>query len=104
VQALDEFRAGILRLNEAHGTPNSDTRGYHETITRAYLRLIAAFLATSPPVHSLAECVQALLASPVARRGVLLACYSEARLMSVAARRSWLEPDRAALELASLVA
>jgi hypothetical protein len=86
-------------LNEAHGTPNSDTRGYHETITRAYLLLIAAFLAACAREDSLERRVQLLLASALAVRGALLAYYSEGLLMSVAARRAWVEPDRAALSL-----
>src|SRR5262245_41409238 len=44
VAALAMLRSGIQRLNDQHGTPNSDTSGYHETITVAYLRLIEAFL------------------------------------------------------------
>jgi hypothetical protein len=48
VRALDAMRAGILRLNEHHGTPNTDSRGYHETITRAYLSLIADALVPTP--------------------------------------------------------
>ena len=31
--ALDTMRDGILRLNEAHHTANTDTSGYHETLT-----------------------------------------------------------------------
>src|SRR5262245_12644919 len=34
--ALAQLREGIKRLNEAHGTPNTDRGGYHETITRFY--------------------------------------------------------------------
>jgi hypothetical protein len=43
--ALALLRTGIRRLNDFHGTPNTETRGYHETITVAYVRLIAEFLA-----------------------------------------------------------
>jgi len=100
--ALARLRAGIRALNDAHGTPNSDTRGYHETITRAYTWLIAELLAGVPPAASLAECAQAVLASPLAERDALLAFYSEARLGSVEARRAWQEPDRRPLAVAAL--
>ena len=40
--ALARLRAGISRLNESHGTVNSATGGYHETVTRAYVQLLAA--------------------------------------------------------------
>lgn len=36
-EALTRLRVGIRRLNGSHWTPNSATRGYHETITRAYV-------------------------------------------------------------------
>jgi len=95
--ALDHMRAGIRRLNAAHGTIDSDTRGYHETITRAYVRLLAAFLAARPAGEPLAATIAALLAGPLAARDVLMRHYSRERLLSVAARRGWLEPDLAPL-------
>src|SRR5436190_10502149 len=43
---LDEahclFRVALVKLNESHGVPESPRRGYHETITRAWLSIIAA--------------------------------------------------------------
>ena len=95
-RALDLLRTGISRLNDAHGTVNDDVGGYHETITRAYVQLISEFLAPRPELAT-ATCVQALLASALAARDVLLDHYSKDTLMSVRARRSWLEPDRAPL-------
>ena len=105
--ALTRMRAGILRLNAAHGTPNSDTRGYHETITRAYLVLLARFArdyadpngadpnGADPNGADLdgAGLAQALLSSPLAQRDALFNYYSKDLLMSVAARRDWVEPD-----------
>ena len=90
--ALDAMRTGIVRLNEAHGTANTDTGGYHETITRAYLTVLARFAAAHRGL-SRAEIVRALLAGPLADRGYLLRFYTRDRLMSVAARRGWVEPD-----------
>jgi len=95
--ALDRMRAGIRRLNAAHGTIDSDTRGYHETITCAFVRLLAAFLAARPAGEPLAATVAALLAGPLAARDVLLGHYSRERLLSVAARRGWVDPDLAPL-------
>jgi hypothetical protein len=91
--ALDLMRAGILRLNEHHGTPNTDTRGYHETITRAYLVLIGEVLARIPRTTP-AAAVSCVLQDPIAVAGVLLHYYARDTLMSVAARRAWVEPDR----------
>jgi hypothetical protein len=87
----------IRGYNEAVGVPNSDTRGYHATITIASLRATAHALAQAAPDAPLAPILAALLASPLGRSRWLLAHWSEPRLMSVEARRGWLEPDLAPL-------
>lgn len=94
-RALDELRAGIRALNDAHGVANSTTSGYHETITRAYVTLLAAFPVTDGV--SLDDEVRVLLASPLAAPDALLNYYSKERLMSPEARRGWIEPDRTPL-------
>jgi hypothetical protein len=98
-EALRRLREGIRRLNDAHGTPNSATRGYHETITCAYVILIAEFLAGCPEGLSADERARALAVGPIGARDVLLRFYSKERLMSEAARREWHEPDLAPLSL-----
>ena len=97
--ALALLRERITRLNERHGTVNSDTSGYHETITVAYVRLIDAFLATFAPGVALDARAGALLDGPLADRAVLFRFWSREALLSVAARRAWVEPDLAPLLL-----
>ena len=92
----------IRRFNTAVGVPNTDTRGYHATITEASLRAAAHHLANAVPRAPLAPILAALLASPLGQSRWLLAYWSEPRLMSVEARRSWLEPDQAPLLFAPL--
>ena len=87
----------IRGYNEAVGVPNSDTRGYHATITEASLRAAAHVLAEAAPDAPLAPLLAALLASPLGQPRWLLAHWSEPRLTSVTARRGWLEPDRVPL-------
>ena len=91
---LDTNLRGIIsRYNASVGGKNTDTEGYHDTITRAYLRGIRLFLGeadTSRPVHDL---VNELLMSPMGRRDWPLRFWSKVRLMSVDARRGWVEPD-----------
>jgi hypothetical protein len=90
---LDENLAALIRaFNEATGTANTDTGGYHETITRASLAAIRARLSSSPTL-SLTEILDALLASPLGDPNWLLDYWSRARLFSVTARRAWLAPD-----------
>jgi hypothetical protein len=87
----------IRRFNESVGGVNSDTEGYHETITRAYLRAIRLFLEEADPSRPLHETVNELLLSPMGRRDWPLRFWSKDRLMSSAARRAFVEPDLAAL-------
>ena len=86
----------IAGYNEAVGGRNTDTEGYHETITQAYIRLVGAWLAANDCGQGLAELVNAMLRSPLAHREILLAHYSRERLFSVEARKVWVEPDLAA--------
>jgi hypothetical protein len=75
---------------------NSDTEGYHETITRAFLRGVRLFLAEADPGEPLHELVNQLLLSPMGRRDWPLRFYTPARLFSVEARRNFVPPDIAA--------
>jgi hypothetical protein len=87
----------IRHYNEAVGVPNTETRGYHATITEASLRAAAHALGNAAPDAPLAPLLAALLDSPLGQSRWLLAHWSEPRLMSVDARRGWLEPDLAPL-------
>jgi hypothetical protein len=87
---------GIIRgYNESVGGVNSDTEGYHETITQVYIRAVRGFLARTDRALPLVEKVNALLRAPEGRRDWPLNFYSAERLFSVEARRTWLEPDLA---------
>ena len=87
----------IRRYNDAVGVPNTTTRGYHATITEASLRASAQALAEAGPAAPLAPVLAALLTSPLGHSRWLLSHWSEPRLMSIEARRAWLEPDLDAL-------
>lgn len=86
----------IAGYNESVGGRNSDTEGYHETITQAYVVLVGGFLADRDRGESLVELVNSLLRAPLGHRDALLAHYSRERLFSTAARAGWIEPDLAA--------
>jgi hypothetical protein len=87
----------IRRYNESVGGVNSDTEGYHETITRTFLDGVRLFLGEADPKEPLHELVNELLLSPMGRRDWPLRFYSPALLFSVEARRSFVSPDVAAL-------
>ena len=91
----------IRRLNDSHGVPNSDSRGYHATITLFFLAAIRAALAAQDPGWPAHRRVNALLAGPLgAGKRVMAAYWSEAALFSVAARRGWVAPDLAPIPYA----
>ena len=90
--AMRRLRDGIRALNRSHGTANTDSSGYHETITQAYVVLLDDFLQRAGG-DDLAGRVRALMQSPLASREALLTFYSKPRLFSVDARRGWLPPD-----------
>lgn len=94
-----ELPAIIADYNESVGGVNDDTQGYHETITRVYVAGVKAHLAEVGMELSLHEAVKALLLSDRGRRDLPLRFYSKERLFSVAARRRFVEPDRASLDL-----
>ena len=89
---------GLIRAyNEATGVPNTDTEGYHETITRSFLGGVRLFLNEADTRAPLQELVNALLLSPMGRRDWPLKFYSRERLFSVEARMSHVHPDLAPL-------
>lgn len=87
----------IRSYNDATGTPNTDTSGYHETITVASMQATAAHLARFPADAPLHEVTNALIASPLGRSDWLLAHWRRETLFSVEARREWVAPDLAPL-------
>lgn len=91
------MRGLIMRYNEATNTPNTDSGGYHHSITVASLRAAAHHLAEHAPDEPLHEVLAALMASPHGRSDWLLAHWRRETLFSVAARRDWVAPDLAPL-------
>lgn len=98
-EALERLRTGILALNERHGTPNTETRGYHETITVAYVRLLDQFLSASDANRSLEARLAELLSGPLGDRALLFRFWSREVLMAPAARVAWTPPDLGPLVL-----
>lgn len=95
---LDAELPGIIRAyNESVGGVNSDSEGYHETITRTFLHGVRLFLGEADPRQPLHALVNELLLSPMGARDWPLRFYSPERLFSVDARRSFIPPDLAAL-------
>ena len=90
---LSRAMPGYIRAyNEATGGANTDTSGYHETITQASIRAARAFLSSAPSEPVFVTC-NALMRSRLGQPDWLLEYWTRTRLFSVEARRAWLEPD-----------
>lgn len=95
--ALELLRSRISSYNESVGTQNTDTSGYHESITRFYVIVIDRFLAANDRAMPIDDLATRLLADYGDRR-LPMRYYSEGRLFSPVARRSWVEPDLRSIE------
>ncbi len=90
---LPRVLPGFIRAyNDATGVANTDSAGYHETITQASLRAARDFLARHEGLPLYAVC-NALMRAPFGDKDWLLAYWTRETLFSVEARRHWVEPD-----------
>lgn len=90
-EALRRFRAGLQAYNAAHHVPDSLTSGYHETLTVAWLCLIAARMQSTPAGRAsdtFCEANADLLDKSTLRR-----FYSSERIASWRAKRHFVRPD-----------
>ena len=97
--ALQRMRAGICALNAAHGVPDELTRGYHETMTEAWMRLVQVTLSEYGPAASADEFFD--VNPQLAEKKVLRLFYSRERMMSAEAKARFVEPDLAPLPKSS---
>lgn len=91
-EATCMLRSGIITYNKASGGENTPTRGYHETITLLWIKIIHDFVHKNSDKNLLDLC-NAFLASEYAARELPLQFYSRELLFSTDARAFWVEPD-----------
>lgn len=94
-EALARMRAGIHGFNAAHAVAATPTGGFHETVTVAWMRLIAGAMGSYGPGADAAAFFEEhpyLLC-----RTLLRVFYSRDRIMSAEARAGFVAPDLAAL-------
>ena len=90
-----DLPAIIRHFNESVGGTNSDTEGYHETITQTYIKGVRAYLRRTDAGLSLASKVNGLLQSEEGRRDWPLRFYTPELLFSKEARLGLAAPDLA---------
>ena len=91
-EATKLIRDGIKNYNVASGGQNTDTSGYHETITLFYIWYIKKYLTKADSEHSLVELTNHFLEFH-GDKNLPFEFYSKDLLMSVTARRDWVKPD-----------
>ncbi|MEM6913939.1 MAG: hypothetical protein AAF511_08170 [Pseudomonadota bacterium] len=95
---FETIAAAIPPYNEAVGGQNTDTDGYHATVTYACMTLAELVMAEADDDISLSQIHRTVMTSPLGDMDWLKRHYSTDRLWSVKARREPLEPDLAPLK------
>jgi hypothetical protein len=88
---FERMRRGIIRHNEAVGTVNSATSGYHETLTRLWVNVISKVVeGISEPFVAASKAVEILGDKNELHR----LYYTFDVVQDEKARRTWIIPDR----------
>jgi hypothetical protein len=90
--AMRDMPSLIRAYNEATGVANTETSGYHETITIASLRAAQRWLMDRPGT-AMHVVLGEMLGTPLGRSDWLRKYWSKAALSSASARNAWVEPD-----------
>jgi hypothetical protein len=91
-QVLPQIRIAIRRFNESVGGANTETAGYHETLTVFWLRIVEAHLNQNQPASRL-QATRLAVSAFSSRSGLHKDYYSGDVVQNTIARRQWLQPD-----------
>jgi hypothetical protein len=86
-EAFVRMRSGLKRFIAHYGK-----QGYHETITRFWMELLAAYLEDLPAEMSLVSKVN-FAVERYGSKQILFSYYTRERVMSDAAKQDWIAPD-----------
>jgi len=100
--ATDTMRTNVRRYNESVGGRNTETSGYHETITVAWIKLLDALWRRAHPMERAAFAAYAV-SFYAPRRDIFARHYDFDLLQSTPARLGWIEPNLAPLETSALI-
>jgi hypothetical protein len=95
--AFKKMRDCVRRHNESVGTINSETSGYHETITVMWIRLLDRLRRDADPM-SRAEFAALAVERFAARRDIFREYYDFDLVGSTEARLQWVAPTLKALD------
>jgi len=92
-EAIARMRRDVAAYNVAVGGKNTESSGYHETITIFWLKLLSAYRSRCPDLTR-AEFAARAVAEFVHRRDILREYYDFDVTGSTEARRSWICPKQ----------
>ena len=92
-RALNEIRAAIRLYNESQGGQNTESSGYHETLTRLWIGVVAASLAALPTGTGRLEAARHVYRAFAHRSDFFRDWYDDDLLTSSGARRGWVPPS-----------
>lgn len=90
-RAFEQTKAAILRQNAATGTANTETSGYHETLTRFWSDVLRRETAGFEDAFEAAKLAVEMFGED---RDLPRRCYSFDVIESREARQLWMPPDR----------
>ena len=96
-RALELISRRIYNYNETIGTDNSETSGYHETLTRFWMKIANNFLKNQNFPSNAVACNE-FLKSDFASKGLPLEFYDEEQLFSLEAKKNWVAPNLKSIE------
>lgn len=96
ITCLKELKNHIKAYNEISGTPNTDSLGYHETLTRFWIIITKNFIDSHPKLNKY-QLISEFLTSDQAHKTLHLDFYTPETIFSTNARKNWVEPDRRSL-------
>jgi hypothetical protein len=89
--AIGRMKAGLQALNAAQGVPDQPDRGYHETMTQAWMRLVDFTIRQHGPAMNADQFLQRH--PELTHPSTMRLFYSQQRLRSPAAKFDYLPPD-----------
>jgi hypothetical protein len=101
LEAVCLIKSRIISYNLSTGGENTSMRGYHETITIFWMKLISLYLEKNKD-KSLLEITNSFLSSPLAVRSIIDHFYTKELWTSYESRAIYIPSDKAELDHESI--
>jgi hypothetical protein len=92
LEAICYLRSGIIAYNLSTGGENTPMKGYHETLTIFWSKILRSFILKRPELGLLSVC-NIFLNSDESSKDLPLTYYTKEVLFSLEARAMWVKPN-----------